>query len=150
VEGIQFEELPDEQTVRLNWSMAQREEEVLGDEASLAPSQPLGPARQPFVQEKRRSPVLFVYPDRDEVELRLRWPEGWQVETRPKPAASQNRVGALAVSVEMDEAGRSLVYRRRLDLTQRQLGTLQLYEEARSLFGQTEKSDAEALVLVRR
>lgn len=152
VDEIVFQELRDEQTVRLTWSMKQREEEVLGDEASLAPSRPLGPTRQPFVQEasKRRSPVLFDFPDRDEVELRLRWPEGWSVETRPKPASSQSRVGALAVSVEVDEAARSLVYRRRLDFIQRQLGTLQLYEEARSLFDQTEKSDAETLVLVRR
>lgn len=152
IADVTFEEKPDDSAVRLTWSMKQREEEVLGDEASLAPSKPLGPTRQPFVQEaaKRRSPVMFDYPDRDEVELRLRWPEGWKVETRPKPASSQGRVGALAVSVDVDEAGRSLVYRRRLDFLQRQLGTLQLYEEARKLFDLTEKSDAETLVLVRR
>lgn len=151
---VAFEEKPDDGagTVRLTWAMTQREEEVLGDEASLSPSRPLGPMRQPFAQEaaKRRSPVMFEFPDRDEVELRLRWPEGWTVEARPKPASSQNRVGALAVSLEVDEAGRSLVYRRRLDSVQRQLGTLQLYEEARKLFDLTEKSDAETLVLVRR
>jgi hypothetical protein len=152
ITDVAFEEQPDDSAVRLTWTMKQREEEVLGDEASLTPSRPLGPSRQPFVQEasKRRSPVMFAYPDRDEVELRLRWPEGWKVETRPKPAASQGRVGALAVSVEVDEAGRSLIYRRRLDFVLRQLGTLQLYEEARKLFDQTEKSDAETLVLVRR
>lgn len=152
IADVAYEEKPDESTVRLHWSMTQREEEVLGDEATLTPSHPLGPTQQPFVQEaaKRRSPVLFNFPDRDEVELRLRWPEGWKVETRPKPASSQGRVGALAVSVEVDEAGRSLVYRRRLDFLQRQLGTLQLYDEARKLFDLTEKSDAEALVLVRR
>jgi hypothetical protein len=152
IADVAFEEKPDDSAVRLTWTMKQREEEVLGDEASLTPSRPLGPSRQPFVQEasKRRSPVMFDYPDRDEVELRLRWPEGWKVETRPKPATSQGRVGALAVSVEVDETGRSLVYRRRLDFVLRQLGTLQLYEEARKLFDQTEKSDAETLVLVRR
>jgi hypothetical protein len=152
IADVAFEEKPDESTVRLHWSMTQREEEVLGDEATLTPSRPLGPTQQPFAQEasKRRSPVMFDFPDRDEVELRLRWPEGWKVETRPKPASSQGRAGALAVSVEVDEAGRSLVYRRRLDFLQRQLGTLQLYDEARKLFDLTEKSDAEALVLVRR
>jgi transglutaminase-like putative cysteine protease len=152
VEDVRFQELRDEQTVKLTWSLAQREEEVLGDETSFAPSRPLGPLRQPFLLEaaKRRSPVLFAYPDRDEVELRLRWPEGWKVEAQPRPASAQNRTGALSVSVEVDEAGRALVYRRRFDVTQRELGSMQLYEEARSLFGQTEKSDAEALVLVRR
>jgi hypothetical protein len=152
IDEVKFQELPDEQTVHLSWSMKQRDDEVLGDEATLTPSRPLGPSRQPFVQEasKRRSPVMFAYPDRDEVELRLRWPEGWKVETRPSPVSRQGRAGALAVSVDVDEAGRSLVYHRRLDFLLRQLGTMQLYEETRSLFGQTEKSDAETLVLARR
>lgn len=152
IDDVKVEEKADEQTVRVTWVMAQREEEVLGDELTLAPSRPLGPTLQPFQQEasKRRSTVMFAYPDRDEVELRLSWPEGWKVESQPKPASSRNRVGELAVSVSLDEAGRSLVYRRRLDMPRRELPSLQLYEEARSLFGQTEKSDAEALVLARR
>lgn len=152
IDDVKIEEKADEQTVHVTWAMAQREEEVLGDELTLAPSRPLGPALQPFPQEasKRRSTVVFAFPDRDEVELRLSWPEGWKVESQPKPASSRNRVGELAVSVSLDEAGRALVYRRRLDMTRRELSSLQLYEEARSLFGQTEKSDAETLVLARR
>ncbi len=152
IDGVAFEEKPDEQTARVTWTMAQREEEVLGDEVSLAPSRPLGPSRQPFQQEasKRRSTVMFAFPDRDEVELKLSWPDGWKLDARPQAASLQNRAGALAVSVEANEAGHSLIYRRRLDVTRRELPSLQLYEEARNLFGQTEKSDVEALVLVRR
>jgi hypothetical protein len=132
--------------------MKQRDEDVLGDETSLVPSRPLGPTRQPFVQDasKRRSPVLFLFPDRDEVELRLRWPEGWKLESLPKLATTRNRAGALTVGLDVNDAERSLVYRRQLDVTQRQLPSMQMYEEARALFGAAEKSDAQALVLARR
>lgn len=152
LEEVQFREQPDEQAVRVTWSMKQREEEVLGDESSLVPSRPLGPTRQPFVQEaaQRRSPVLFPFADQDEVELRLRWPEGWKLESQPKPASTRNRAGALAVSVEVNEAERSLVYRRRLDLPERRLGTREHYQDARALFAAAETSDAEPLSLVRR
>lgn len=152
IDGVRFEEKPDEQTARVFWTMKQREEDVLGDETSLVPSRPLGPSRQPFVQDasKRRSPVLFLYPDRDEVELRLRWPEGWQLESQPKLASTKNRAGALTVALDLNDAERTLVYRRQLDVTQRQLPSMQLYEEARALFGAAEKSDAQALVLARR
>jgi transglutaminase-like putative cysteine protease len=149
---VRCEEKADEQTVRVAWTMKQRDEDVLGDEVTLAPSRPLGPARQPFVQDasKRRSPVLFLFPDHDEVELRLRWPEGWKVEAQPKLASTKNRAGGLRVGLDIDDAERSLVYRRQLDVSQRQLASIQLYGEARALFAAAEKSDAEALVLARR
>jgi transglutaminase-like putative cysteine protease len=152
ISGVQFEERPEERTVKLTWKLAQREEDVLGDEASLAPSRPLGPVRQPFVQEpgQRRSPVLFSYADLDEIELRLRWPEGWRVEELPGNAHYERPLGALVVDVENREAERSLVYRRRFELRRRKLGTTHDYEAVRSLFAAVEKSDAQPLALVRR
>jgi len=151
VEEVRFEEKVEEQAVRVTWTIKQREEEVLGDEASLHPSLPLGPAIQPFVQDasKRRTAVLFQFADRDEVELRLRWPEGWKLEAKPKPVTLKNRAGELAVALEMDEAGRSLTYRRRLDIPKRQLDTTGQYEDARALFRAAVASDAEPLGLVR-
>lgn len=151
VEEARFEEKVEEGTVRVTWSMKQREEEVLGDEASLHPSAPLGPTKQPFVQDasKRRTAVLFPFPDLDQVELRLQWPEGWKLDTQPKPVTLRNRAGELTVAVEADGAGRSLVYRRRLGIPKRQLDTTGQYEDARALFRAAETSDAEALGLVR-
>jgi hypothetical protein len=151
VEEVRFEEKVDEETARVTWSVKQREEEVLGDEASLHPSAPLGPSQQPFVQDasKRRSSVLFLFADRDDVELRLRWPEGWKLDTQPKPVTVRNRAGELSVAVEVDGAGRSLVYRRRLDIPKRQLDTTGQYQDVRALFAALEKSDAEALGLVK-
>lgn len=152
ISDVKVTESPDEHKVLLTWSLAQREEEVLGDEATVVPSAPLGPVSQPFVQpaSSRRSGVLLDYTDRDEVELRLRWPEGWKVESLPKPAAVQGPVGALDAGVEVKEAERSLVYHRRMDCTKRTISTTKDYEAIRSLYGEAEKSDAQALVLVHR
>jgi hypothetical protein len=152
VSDVKFEERPDERTVRLTWKLAQREEDVLGDEVSLVPSRPLGPLTQPLVQagDKRRSQVLFAYADRDEVELRLRWPAGWQVDTLPALTKQEKPLGAFVVEVEEKDAEHSLVYRRRLDVRSRKLGNAQEYEAVRALYAAAEKSDAQPLALVRR
>lgn len=152
ISDVKVTESPDEHKVVLTWALAQREEEVLGDEATVVPCAPLGPLSQPFVQpaSSRRSGVILDYTDRDEVELRLRWPEGWKVESLPKPAALQGPVGALDAGVEVKEAERSLVYHRRMDCTKRTISSTKDYEALRSLYGEAEKSDAQALVLVHR
>jgi hypothetical protein len=56
----------------------------------------------------------------------------------------------LTTAVEVKAAERSLVYTRRVDVTSRALETSQQYEAIRSLFGDVEKSDAQALVLAKR
>lgn len=152
VSDVKFEERPDERTVRLTWKLAQREEDVLGDEASLVPSRPLGPLAQPLVQagDKRRSPVLFAYADRDEVELRLRWPEGWKVDTLPGLTRQEKPVGTFVVELEENAAERTLVYRRRFDLRNRRLKNAQEYEAVRALYAAVEKSDAQSVALVRQ
>lgn len=152
ISDVNAVELPDERKVTLTWSMTQREEEVLGDEASFTPCAPLGPVTQPLVQSasSRKTKVMFDFADRDEVELRLRWPEGWEVESLPGPAAVQNQVGALDAGVEMKRAERSLIYRRRFDITRRTLRGPEDYEEAQALFAEAEKNDAQKLFLVRR
>ena len=150
ISEIKAVESPDEDQVTVTWAMMQREEEVLGDEAEVVPSAPLGPMIQPLVQPvtSRRSAVMFDYPDRDEVELRLSWPEGWNVEGKPREASVTNTAGRLAVEVQQGD--RSVVVKRRLDVTRKTLATSQEYEAIRSLFAETEKSDAQKLLLVRR
>jgi Domain of Unknown Function with PDB structure (DUF3857)/Transglutaminase-like superfamily len=152
VSDVQFEEKPEERIVRLTWKLVQREEDVLGDEATLAPSRPLGPATQPFVQAaaQRRSAILFSYGDRIETELRLRWPEGWRLETQPAVVQHERPQGVFLVRVEENPAERSLVYKRRFEIRRRHLTSTNDYEAVRSLYAAAEKSDAESLVLVRR
>lgn len=142
----------DEERLDVTWSLAQREEEVLGDEASLKPSRPLGPVKQPFTlpPEQRLTPVQFLFGDRDEVELRLTWPEGWELDVVPDAAEIENDLGAVDVAVEVDEAARRLVFRRRIDVRGAEFGGRDKYAELRGLFARMEKSDAQELVLVER
>ena len=152
ISDVKAVESADEAKVTVTWALAQREDEALGDEATIAPSAPVGPLAQPFVQTaaSRRTGVYFDYPDREEVELRLRWPEGWKVEGMPQEKNVASAVGGLTTTVEVKPAERSLIYTRRVDVTRRALETSQQYEAIRSLFGDVEKSDAQALVLAKR
>jgi len=154
VAGVKVEEPlddPREYRVQVAWTLRLRDEAVLGDEVSFAPSRPLGPVMQPFVQPMamRRSPVLFSFADRDEVEVRLRWPAGWTVEARPETVRQLSAVGDLDLSVESDDKGRTLVYRRRFDVKRKQLGTVPDLNAVQALFAAVEKSDAQTLALVR-
>jgi hypothetical protein len=152
ISDVQAVESADEGKVTVSWKLAQRADEALGDEAALVPSAPLGPHTQPLVQPAsvRRSGVYFDYPDREEVVLRLRWPEGWKVEGMPQEKNVASSIGVLSASVEVKPGERSLVYTRRMDIARRALETTQQYEAIRSLFGDVEKSDAQKLLLARR
>ncbi|HVR94975.1 MAG TPA: DUF3857 domain-containing protein [Thermoanaerobaculia bacterium] len=151
ITDLKVVEAVDDQKVEVTWAMAQREEEVLGDEATLTPSRPLGPVRQRFQMPaaKRVSPVLFDYPDRDEVQLSVHWPEGWKPEALPKAIAHASPVGAVSATVELDAAARILTYRRRFDLTTRVVPLPGSYQKLQTLYNEVEKHDAQALVLVR-
>lgn len=152
IADVTVDESGDERRVRLSWSLRQRDEAVLGDESSLAASRPLGPTAQPFVQSAavRQSPILFSFADSDEVELKLRWPDGWHVDTKPEPVRIDNSVGALVISLDADAAGKTLVYRRHLEVKHKELGTIGELDAVRSLFAAAEKSDAQTLALSRR
>jgi hypothetical protein len=150
ISDVRAVESRDERKVTVTWSMAQREEEVLGDEVTLAPSAPLGPASQPFVEAERKLDVIFDFPGRDEVELRLRWPAAWSLERKPAPAKTAATCGELSTALELDDAQHTLVYRRRFDITRRKLSSKEEYEAVRGLFGEAAKNDAQALTLVRR
>ena len=148
ISNVQVDKAPGERKVTVTWAMAQREDEVLGDEATLTPSAPLRLDSQPFVQAERKVDVVFDYPYRDEVELRLRWPEGWKLDRAPAAAKLSIFCGALSVTAEPGADGRSLVLRRRLDVTRRKI-TPGDYEIVRGLFAEAVKSDAQGVTLVR-
>lgn len=152
ISDVKVSESAEEPKVEVRWSMAERPEEALGDEVSLLPSRPLGPTRQPFITPtaQRRSPILFDFADRDEVELNLTWPAGWSIERRPQATHQESDAGAFSTELEVKDAERSLTFKRRLDVAKKQIITLQGVDRTRALFSAVEKSDAESLVLVRR
>lgn len=150
VTAIEVDEQVDDQRVEVSFELAQVEEEVLGDEASLSLSRPLGPAEQPFKIEPatRRTPVQFAFADRDLVEVTLSWPEGWELDLTPPDHEFRNAAGEVDTKLSVDAAGRRLSFQRHFDLHRREFHGKDGYTAVRDLFGQVEEQDAKALVLV--
>ncbi len=151
VSDLRVRESIEDQSLRVEWRLEQRPEEVLGDEASLTPSRPLGPLTQPFAlpPDRRRTPVQLAFADRDAVELRLSWPAGWEIDVLPEGADVQGPAGALLAGVVVDEPGRQLTYTRRFDVTGVEFVGPQQYSMIRELYREVESHDAQSLVLVR-
>lgn len=156
-EGFDFADLSaresvEARTVEVSWTMTQKEEEALGDEVTLAASRPLGPQTEPFSASsaQRRSPILFDFPFAEQVDFEIAWPEGWHVESAPRTAKSEGAAGAFALAIQVDDTARKATVRRSFSVRQRQLSTREECDLARDLFAAAAKSDAQALVLVRR
>lgn len=132
------------------WTLTQSEEDVLGDEATLVPSRPLGPLSQPFTltPAQRLTPVLLRFVDRDLVEVSVTWPPGWAAEVVPEDGSLDNGAGAYVTGVEHDEAARTLRYSRRFD-TVENLFEGPNYSQLRDLYDAVAAGDARELVVIR-
>ena len=151
VGGVTVAESLDDARVQVAWTLSQHPEEALGDQATLVASRPLGPVRQLFPPgAKRLSAVVFDFGERSEVELVLHWAAGWQPEVLPRAWKHDSAAGAVETSVDVDGAGRTLVYRRRVDNAHRQAATAEQFRQVQALFEEAQKSDAQPLVLSRR
>ncbi len=149
---IVAEESIEARTVEVRWKMTQKEEEALGDEATLAPSRPLGPQTEPFSASsaQRRSPILFDYPYTEEVDFEIVWPEGWHAESAPKTAEIDGAVGSFSLSIQLDDPARKATLHRVFTVREKQLSTREQCDLVRDLFAAVAKSDAQALVLLKR
>ena len=151
VDGVEVTEDVENRRIEVEWNLAQRPGVVLSDEVSLWLSRPLGPISQIFQlePEQRKTPVLLSFPDVDEMEVRLTWPESWELEVVAEPLDFANDAGRAAVTVTTN-GDRSLSYSRNFTLSDRQFVGSEAYEALRTLYGQMEKSDTQALVLTAR
>ncbi len=136
--------------IELAWSLAQREEDVLGDQAAVVLSRPLGPVAQRFTlaPSDRLTPVLLPFADRDEVELTLSWPDGWRPEAEPEATSYSSAAGAFTAQVLLDPAGHALTYTRRFDTRERQFVGREAYAALRGLYAAAETSDGQKLLLL--
>jgi transglutaminase-like putative cysteine protease len=152
IEAVEATPAPDKGELGLAWTMKQRDEEVLGDELSFAPSRPLGPVVQALTLpvNQRRTPVVLPFTDRDEVTLELTFPEGWKVEALPAAANVDGPAGLLRVEAAVDAEQRRVRYHRRLDVRQREEPSLEGYQRLRDFYALAAKHDAQPLALVRR
>jgi hypothetical protein len=94
--------------------------------------------------------VVFDFGERSEVELVVHWAAGWQPEVLPRAWKHSSAAGAVEASVDVDGAGRTLVYRRRFDNVHRQAATAEQFNLVQALFEEAQRNDAQPLVLSRR
>jgi hypothetical protein len=134
----------------VSWSQQQREEEILGDEVTLSPARPLGLVENPFTlsPERRRTPVLLAFGDVDEVELTLRWPEGWSLDGTPRVANLDNAAGSIVTKAQVNPAERTLTYSRRLEISSIEFSGPGEYGQLYGLYDLAFRSDAEAVALI--
>lgn len=151
ISEIAIKEEVDERRVEVGFKLEQIAAEVLGDEASFKASQPLGPMTQTLAlpPERRATPLMFDYGDRDLVELTLTWPAGFRLEGQPAAKRREGKTGAFVVETAVDAAARTLTYKRRFDVTAAQFLGREEYAELRQIFAEAEASDAQAIDLVR-
>jgi hypothetical protein len=91
--------------------------------------------------------VQLPFADVEEVDLTVTWPEGWAVDSAPESSVQRNAAGTAEQMVEIDEAARTLRYRRKLELTQSEFAAGPAYAALRNVTAAAEKADAQPLVL---
>ena len=147
VSEVEVEEDVRRQHVRVDWTMRQRDEEVLGDEAAIVPAQPLA-THQPFSlpPERRQTPVQMSFGWRDDLVTTVTWPEGWVIDARPEAQSHGGPAGKIERTVETDEAQRTITVRRRFELAEREFFGREAYGMLRELFEQASNGDAQGVV----
>ncbi len=150
VSEVEVEEDVRRQHLRVGWSMRQRDEEVLGDEATILPSRPLA-TRQIFSlsPDHRQTPVQMSFGRLDDLVTTVKWPAGWTLDASPEDMSHGSPAGRFECQVEPGEGGGSITVRRRFELAEREFFGREAYGGLRELYERASKADAQGLVLVR-
>jgi hypothetical protein len=137
-------------TVSVTWNLAQREEEVLGDEVVINPAAPLKITRNPYTltPQQRATPVQLNYPDTDIVDLKLDWPESWIIDALPPTTDFNNPAGSFSMEITIDPDGNSANIRRTMVISERDFFGGTAYAALRNLYKEVVKHDAQAMVLL--
>lgn len=146
VTGIEVSEDADTSRVEIRWSMAQRVEEVLGDEVSIAPAAVLA-ASQAFEAEKRLTPVQLEMNRNDVVELELSWPPGWEIEAVPEMVDFGTPLGKYKLDMTWDEEAGTLSYRREFGRPAGEIRGGAHYGVLRQLYDVAARTDASTISL---
>jgi len=152
VSDVKVRESVDDGRVEVEWHLEPADRGADENEIILNPAAPLGPANlaSSFPAAGRQTPVVFDYPDRDEVEWHVSWPPGWEIEATPQPRTRESAAGAIVTSFATDPAARTMVARRRLDIAHRITTSVADYDRLRQLLLEVQRNDAQTVVLRRR
>lgn len=151
VSAVEMDENLEEGRLRIGWRLQQSAAEVLGDEAEVPTSMPLGLTSNPFSLPpgRRRTPVQIPFPRTERVEVHLTWPEGWEVEGEPQLKSVANGAGNLDTLFQVKEGERKLVTGRALTVAKAQHIGREAYVDLHNLYTTAAASDAEVVLLVK-
>jgi transglutaminase-like putative cysteine protease len=151
VSDVSVKEAVEDSKVEVEWRLAPAEVGAEEDEILLNPAAPLGPVNlaSSFPAAGRQTPVVFDYPDRDEVEWHLSWSAGWGIEATPQVQTRESTAGAFVTSFATDSAARTLVTHRRFDISRRITESVADYDRLRQLLLEAQRNDAQTVVLRR-
>jgi transglutaminase-like putative cysteine protease len=79
--------------------------EIINDKIYLSPFLFLSDSSNPFQQEKREYPIDYGYPSEDKFNISIEIPEGYKVESLPKPIniATGDNIGAFKYNIGVNE-----------------------------------------------
>jgi hypothetical protein len=151
VSDVSVKESIEDSKVEVEWHLAPAEAGTEESEILLNPAAPLGPVNlaSSFPAAGRRTPVVFDYPDRDEVEWHVSWPAGWGIEATPQAQTRESAAGAFVTSFATDPAARTLVTHRRFDIARGEMESVADYDRLRQLLLEAQRNDAQTVVLRR-
>ncbi len=138
------------QLVTVSWKMSQRDDDVIADEVVLFPAEPLSVGSNPYTlaPNQRWTPLQLSFADVDRVVLNLSWPEGWVLDGEPALGKFSNDAGALATSMEINEAERRVSLTRELTISKMEFIGSGPYGNLRDLYIAALENDAEELIVV--
>ena len=151
IDGLSVEEDVEGQQVTVRFQLTQREEDVLGDEASWNPSRPFERSQLfSLPVEKRRTPVLMPYGHSDQLILEATWPEGWTPDIVPQGSQHGGPAGGYSTETKVDEGARTLRYERSFSRPEHTFIGDEAYAALRSLYQAASTHDAQDIVWIRQ
>ena len=100
--------------------------------------------------DERQSPVHLPYLWQDEVTVKVTWPEGWEIDTRPEARSVSNSAGRIEMTIETDTESRTVTTSRTFMLTERDFENTRIYADLQRIYDSSVRNDAQPLVLVQK
>ena len=125
---------------------ADNECEIIGDKMYINPKLFFTQAKNPFVQEEREFPVYFGYPKQEKFNFNIDIPQGYELESLPKPIKIQTRENVCTFTFNCLASGSKIQISITEDINKGMVSS-DFYDELKSFFKQMIDKQNEKIVL---
>lgn len=120
--------------------------EIIGDKMYFSPFLFFAKTENPFKQESREYPVDFVYPQQDKFNISIKIPDGYAIETMPKPAAVTMPENLASFKYSITDNGGQIQLLYTQDINQAIIGA-ENYETLKQFYMEIVNKQTEKIVL---